>query len=203
MKELTWFEEFFNNAGGYVDAGAFNNIRKIRSDGHALVKCSTTTIKNSKYMTANYCMNVIDYCNNTRYTQNFAIYNSMKVDEKFDGLQSREIKAIRGFVRYDKHGKNDSIRLFSQLYASLNSVAGFSHAFDVTLLILSFYVKGECMAEEAEYRHLLLTNKTVINSLTINEVPVSGKNSFRESALIPKKNKYYCNHENCGNDSNY
>lgn len=194
LNELEWFKTYFMSLTGNMPeiTRIFNEVKKFRTNGNSLVKCSTTTLNNSKYMTANYCMTDIDYCKNKKYEQNFGIYNSRNTDNEFDQLQSCSLKAIRGFVRYDSHEKNESIMEFNRLFNSLASSREYRKAFEITLLILSFYIKGSCMSDEAEYRHLLLTDATLISSIQLNQVPTYGTNKYKESVLHDYKNSYYC-----------
>ena len=189
--ETRWldiFSQFWTN----------NNISPIaenlRDNGNLLVKCTTTTEINSKYMVGNYDMNDIDYCSITsEYSQNRVTFQGDKVDDVYDSLFSRKIKPIRGFVRYDENGK------FDFLYRTNTAPP---QTKDFLIAIFSVFTKGGCMAKEGEYRFLIITPGN-IESISFRLPHFHTVFNFNKTELNTIKNLHYkttcdesdpCNH---------
>lgn len=194
--ELKWFDEYIHRFYAKFPLSSANTWRK---DGNMLVKCTTTTDQNAFYMVANYCIenngdNTM-YCQGDKiaYKQYSAKYKASTVLDAFDHLYSRKLKAVRGFVRYDDDGKHDAIKfLYSTI--KLKSKKFFTFAFS----LMSTFIKGECMAEEAEFRFLLLTPKYKIKEIILPIMPEHIKFNYKKDELIKEINECYKNICCCG-----
>lgn len=150
-KETQWFSQYIKFSIGYVPKDVQSGIdwaNNLRRSGCVLAKYTTTTFNNDQYMISNY----------SRLERKYVAYCAEQVLDEFDSLVNYQgLLPIRGFVRYDSTGKGESINLLKDLSAKL--MHKMPDVFKVASLILSYFVKGECMSIEGEFRFILINTK--------------------------------------------
>ena len=203
FNESKWFENYLNDVYGSNEDEVFKYLNhifsvvyKLRTNGYTLAKSSTITLENAKHMVRNYCVkntyeNFLD-CN-SKYEQNFAVYNAESVDSKYDSLLSTNIKTFRGYVRYVNRENNNFIKWTTNLIKDLSDWEEVEDSVKFALLLLSFFVKDTSLKQEEEYRHIVITDSNSINGIKLSVVPSSGKYKFNPCTLNYKKE----NHSDC------
>lgn len=189
--ELTWFDKYIKKELGASHASL---APEWRSHGHMLVKCTTTTLTNSKYMVANYdIVNDEKYCaeeSDIKYEQNFIGYKAKKIKTLFDSLPN-EFISLRGFVRYDHLGKSEAIQFLDNTISLENT-----DFYKFAVSLMSVFIKGACMAIEGEYRFLVFTPPYVLEKLTLPLTPydyIYGTFNYSKGELLDNINKCYKN----------
>ena len=175
-RELSWF----NNGA----IGNFSRAKNIREAGNVLATYTTRTLKNSDYMIANYSQ-----CKKTCVQ-----YEAEEVFTAYDKLYSNNWKPLRGYVRYGGD-KTFSIRLLTKMKLAMTPERCPN---DILELILTFFVKGSCMAKEEEYRFVSFVKNNQIDNIVLN-INTSNLITFSTDISRLKSNCYYCPISNdCG-----
>lgn len=187
-RELEWFESVArtNSISLSLPISSFVVARTLRDSGNVQAKYTVTNLnKKEKYMISNY----------SRYKRTYATWdNGNEIIKRFEKSIKSHIP-IRGYVRYLSETYNP-IRDFLTLLSKVSSSGIFIDPLmmEFCWVVMSYYVKGNCMATENEYRFTKIKGSKWKQSTTIKIKPVV-KNSSKKVCI---ENPHYLeNSHNC------